>query len=153
MSSVQVGIAMTIFGVTGVIAQLWFYPWFAAKHGTMWSLRYSILPCPVTYGGAGLLTLFPFPWIGISTLLVLSTITRTMSLPSCIILITHGAPKDMLGFSQGAAQSAASLSRTLGPVVSGFIFTRLAHNTWFLLAGFALIGVFQSFTFRDEEED
>lgn len=65
-------------------------------------------------------------WVAWLILLVgftLQSIGFMSCLPMVTVFLTNVAPRDIQGLSQGTAQSLASLLRSIGPFVSGLVFT------------------------------
>lgn len=82
----------------------------------------------------------------------------TMSYPSNAILLANSAPsKEVLGTINGVAASTASLSRALGPVLSGFLFSYGGSSGYSVLAWWfsglmTIVGAFISYRITETSQ-
>lgn len=135
LTSTQVGVAMSILGVIGIMLQVFIYPRSNDKYGVLPLYRTFVYGFPVAYMLAPYLAIVPSttkppepasgPWVWISLCLVLLcfVVSRTFVLPATMILINNCSPHpSVLGTVHGVAQSVGSAARTLGPAVAGGLF-------------------------------
>ncbi|KAI9841329.1 MAG: hypothetical protein M1837_000762 [Sclerophora amabilis] len=159
----QVGFAMAILGVIGITLQLFVYPTISQRLGTVNSCRVFLLCFPIAYALAPFLALVPssnpassapasgfFVWLAISGVLFVQVLARTFALPATIILINNCSPHpSVLGTIHGIGQSVASLSRTVGPILGGWLYGvglryGIVGGVWWLLCLVAMFGCLAS---------
>ena len=154
----RIGLALAILGVIGITLQLLLYPRFSHKLGAALSYRISLLLFPFTYILAPYLSLIPsttkaphpvagiLVWAGITGILFIQVLARTFALPSAAILVNNCCPHpSVLGTVHGLGQSVSSATRTVGPILGGWIFGRglkigVVGMAWWFIAGIAIIG-------------
>ena len=154
----SIGTALAILGVIGISLQLLLYPRLSFRLGTIRSFRLSILLFPLSYFLTPYLAVLPssrappgqasgfFVWAGITLVLCVQVMARTFSLPASAILVNNSCPHpSVLGTIHGIAQSVSSLTRTVGPVLAGWIYgVGLARGAvglaWWCMAGIACLG-------------
>lgn len=138
----QVGMAMAILGSFGILMQLFLYPTVSARLGTLRSWRLFLQIFPLTYFLVPYLSLVPSVtapphakdgagvWLAIAAVLLLHVVARTFALPAQTILVNNCTPHpSVLGTVHGLAQSTSSLTKTLGPVLCGYVYgLGLDHN-------------------------
>lgn len=131
----SIGTALAILGVIGITMQLLLFPTVSFKLGTTRSFRWSLLLFPVSYFLAPYLAIVPssssppeqasgaLVWLGITLVLTVQVTARTFALPSTAILVNNCCPHpSVLGSVHGVAQSVSSLTRTVGPVLAGWLY-------------------------------
>lgn len=131
----EVGLAMAVLGVIGIVLQLAVYPWLAARLGTVTSWRVFLLFFPAVYFLVPFLSLVPsasapphakdgwLVWAAIVGVISLQVVGRTFALPAQTILVNNCTPHpSVLGTVHGIGQSVSSFARTVGPVVCGFLY-------------------------------
>ena len=131
----EVGMAMAILGCFGIFMQILLYPTVSARLGLVRSWRIFLCCFPLTYFAVPFLSLVPSLsppphakdgagiWIALSVLLFCHVTGRTFALPAQTILVNNCTPHpSVLGTLHGLAQSTSSLARTVGPVLSGYIY-------------------------------
>ncbi|EFX03310.1 major facilitator superfamily transporter [Grosmannia clavigera kw1407] len=131
----QVGLAMAILGSFGILMQLFLYPTVSGRLGTLRSWRLFLCLFPLTYFLVPYLSLVPGAspsphakdgptiWLAIAAVLLLHVVARTFALPAQTILINNCTPHpSVLGTLHGLAQSTSSLTKTLGPVLCGYLY-------------------------------
>ncbi|KAF2772418.1 MFS general substrate transporter [Teratosphaeria nubilosa] len=154
----SIGTALAILGVIGITMQLLVYPRVSFKLGTQTSFRLALCLFPVSYTLTPYLSLIPsttasphpasgpYIWTSISTLLAIQVLARTFALPSTAILVNNACPHpSVLGTVHGIAQSASSATRTLGPVVAGWLYgvglrRGVVGLAWWCMAFVAILG-------------
>ena len=155
LSSSRVGLATAIIGFIGFPLQLFLYPKFHAKFGTLKCYRIFLPFSSMAYTSVPYLVLLPnivyVVWPCLTFVLSLQVISRTFALPGAIILINNSCPDPrVLGTIHGVAQSVSSAARSLGPLVGGWALGQGLKNNmvgavWWAMAIAALIGWCVSF--------
>jgi MFS family permease len=154
----SIGTALAILGVIGISMQLLLFPTLSFKLGTTRSFRLSLLLFPFSYLLAPYLAVIPssvvapeqasgaWVWLGITIVLAVQVTARTFALPSTAILVNNCCPHpSVLGSVHGIAQSVSSFTRTVGPVLGGWLYgVGLNKGTvglaWWCMSCVALVG-------------
>ena len=131
----DVGFAMAILGCIGIAMQLLLYPMVSARLGIMRSWRIFLCCFPLGYFAMPYLSLVPSDsaaphakdgvliWLAISAVLLCHVTGRTLVLPAQTILVNNCTPHpSVLGTLHGIGLSTSSLARTLGPMLSGYLY-------------------------------
>lgn len=153
-----IGTALAVLGVLGISLQLLVYPRVQFWLGTIPSYRLSLLLFPISYFLAPFLAIVPSTlppphqaagaaiWLGITFVLVFQVTARTFALPSTAILVNNCCPHpSVLGSIHGIGQSVSSATRTVGPVLAGWVYG-LGLNwgvvglAWWMMCGIAVVG-------------
>ncbi|CAK3893326.1 membrane [Lecanosticta acicola] len=155
-----IGTALAILGVIGITLQLLLFPRLSFRLGTLRSFRLSLCFFPFSYFLAPFLAIIPttmeaphqasgtLVWIGITFVLTIQVIARTFALPSTAILVNNSSPHpSVLGTIHGIAQSVSSATRTIGPVLFGWIYgvgleKGIVGTAWWSMACVAIVGAF-----------
>jgi hypothetical protein len=155
----RIGVALAILGVIGISLQMILYPRLNARLGTTRSYRMSLLIFPITYFLVPYLALIPSStkaplpvagiavWAGITGILFIQVFARTFALPAATILVNNCCPHpSVLGTVHGLGQSVSSATRTVGPILGGWIFGRglkvgIVALAWWFIGGISVIGV------------
>ncbi|OAA61944.1 major facilitator superfamily transporter [Niveomyces insectorum RCEF 264] len=163
----EVGMAMAILGVFGILLQLLLYPAVSARLGTVRSWRLFLCCFPVTYCVVPFLSLVPSAappphaktgvavWLAIAAVLLCHVVGRTFALPAQTILVNNCTPHpSVLGTLHGVAQSTSSLARTVGPMLCGYLYgLGLQHGlvgaVFWGLSGVAVCGFVASLLVRE----
>lgn len=153
-----IGTALAILGVIGISMQLLLFPRVSFRLGTTRSFHLSLLLFPIAYFLAPYLSVIPswstapaaasgpLIWIALTVVLLVQVTARTFALPSTAILVNNCCPHpSVLGTVHGMAQSVSSATRTVGPVLAGWIYgVGLNRGTvglaWWCMSGLALVG-------------
>lgn len=154
----SIGTALAILGVIGISMQLLLFPTLSFKLGTTRSFRLSLLLFPFSYLLAPYLAVIPsstsppeqasgaWIWLGITLVLAVQVTARTFALPSTAILVNNCCPHpSVLGSVHGVAQSVSSLTRTIGPVLAGWLYgvglnKGVVGLAWWCMSCVALVG-------------
>jgi len=133
LRSSTIGLWLSVFGVGGILLQLFAYPRMQAAIGTLGVFRISLVLFPLVYAMAPYLSLLPangpIRWLGLGTVICGQIMARTMAIPSTVILLTESAPaKNVLGTVHGAGSMVSSLTRAVGPAVGGMVFAWGVHT-------------------------
>ncbi|KAL2128049.1 hypothetical protein VTI74DRAFT_9779 [Chaetomium olivicolor] len=126
---------MAVLGIIGIALQIVVYPPLSARLGTLGSFRVFLLLFPFVYILVPYLSLVPsasppphakdgiLVWIAIVAVISLQVIGCTFALPAQTILVNNCTPHpSVLGTVHGIGQSVSSFARTVGPVLSGFLY-------------------------------
>ncbi|KAH9828461.1 putative membrane protein [Teratosphaeria destructans] len=154
----SIGTALAILGAIGIILQLLLYPRVSFALGTQTSFRLSLCLFPLAYTLAPYLSIIPSTtaapgpatgpsvWAALATVLAIQVLARTFALPSTAILVNNACPHpSVLGTVHGIAQSVSSATRTLGPVLAGWLYgvglgVGVVGLAWWCMAVVAVAG-------------
>ncbi|MCJ1400310.1 hypothetical protein MMC11_003515 [Xylographa trunciseda] len=154
----SVGFAMAVLGTIGITLQLAVYPRVNALLGTLRSYRIFLCFFPITYFLAPYLAVVPssssppaqasgfLVWLALGGVLFIQVLGRTFALPANTILVNNCSPHpSVLGTIHGIGQSVSSASRTVGPVLGGWLYgvglqKGVVGGVWWGLAGMAMVG-------------
>ncbi|KAI2777772.1 MFS general substrate transporter [Daldinia loculata] len=164
LRSSTIGIWLSIFGVGGILLQLFIYPRLQARIGTRGVFRIALFLFPVTYAAAPYLSLLAgngedgARWVFLGFVVCAQIMARTMAIPSTVILLTESAPsKTVLGTIHGAGNMLASLARAVGPAVGGYVFAMGVEEGviglvwWLYLVAIALSALAWSYIIEKDE--
>lgn len=154
----SIGTALAILGVIGISLQLLLYPRLSFHLGTATSYRLSLCLFPLAYFLAPFLAVVhssrapPYQasgillWLSITIVLCVQVMARTFALPAAAILVNNSCPHpSVLGTIHGIAQSVSSATRTVGPVLFGYVYglglgDGVVGTAWWGMAGVAVFG-------------
>lgn len=154
----SIGTALAILGVIGISLQLLLYPRLSFYLGTVTSYRLALCLFPLSYFLAPFLAVVhsstspphqasgALVWLSITLVLCVQVMARTFALPSAAILVNNSSPHpSVLGTLHGIAQSVSSATRTIGPVLVGYLYglgLSKGHVglAWWVMAGISLLG-------------
>ncbi|KAI0015096.1 major facilitator superfamily domain-containing protein [Xylariomycetidae sp. FL0641] len=180
-----IGVSLSIAGLFTILFQLFLFRPLKARLGNVGSYRGSLLGFAVT------MALMPFVgyvdshspfglgdskiwlYVEVGIILVIKNICAVGGLSSVMLLITNSAPShSTLGTLNGIAQTLSAAGRSVGPFLSGGLYTVSTHVqpkgealAWGVFAGIALIGWIGSYAihgaglestddgYEDDEED
>ncbi|KAI0105119.1 major facilitator superfamily domain-containing protein [Nemania sp. FL0031] len=156
LRSAIIGIWLSVFGIGGILLQLFIYPRLQKRIGTRGVFRIALFMFPVTYVAAPYLSLLAGDhgarWVFLGFIVCAQIMARTMAIPSTVILLTEAAPaKTVLGTVHGAGNMLASLARAVGPAVGGYVFALgvdegvIGLVWWLYLVGVALCALAWSY--------
>src|SRR5436305_6701973 len=120
----SIGFILSVQGIYSMIAQIFLFPFIVRLLGVSGTFRLAVMSYPLLNFLVPYLVLLPpkSRMVGIWACLIWKVTAAMLSYPSNAILLANSAPSMLvLGAINGIAASAASLSRTFGPTVSGFI--------------------------------
>ncbi|KAF2837542.1 MFS general substrate transporter, partial [Patellaria atrata CBS 101060] len=167
LTPARIGAALAILGVIGISLQLLFYPWASTRFGTLATYRTVLWLFPLTYTLTPFLSLIPSTtsppspsagfriWLGIAAVLAIQVTARTFALPGTTILVNNCCPHpSVLGTVHGVGQSVSSATRTIGPVVGGWVFgyglrVGVVGVAWWGLAALAVLGAVAGWFVRE----
>ncbi len=163
----QVGTAMSILGVIGIVLQLLVYPRSNDNYGVLPLYRAFVYGFPIAYLLAPYLAIVPSTaappkpasgpllWVALCVILGIFVVSRTFVLPATMILINNCSPHpSVLGTVHGVAQSVGSAARTMGPAIAGFLFGTglnigIVGLAWWVLAIAGALAVLTSMWVRE----
>ncbi|KAF7562361.1 hypothetical protein G7046_g1769 [Stylonectria norvegica] len=160
----EIGISLSLAGLATILFQAFLFQTFKARMGNLGTYRIGLLGIGVS------MVLMPWvgylddaPWFGVGSgmmwlyselgvVLIIKNICAVGGLSSVMLLITNSAPSNAsLGALNGIAQTLSALGRSIGPFVSGGLFTLSTRIhpkgealAWTLFGGLALAGWFGS---------
>jgi hypothetical protein len=163
----SMGTALSILGFIGISLQLLVYPRLNFRFGTVASYRAALVLFPIAYVLTPYLAVIPSAtptpgqasgpliWIAITIVLSIQVLARTFALPATAILVNNCSPHpSVLGTIHGIGQSVSAGTRTIGPIVAGWLYgigldRGVVGTAWWALAAFALIGAVAGRWVRD----
>ncbi|KAL3422666.1 MFS multidrug transporter [Phlyctema vagabunda] len=158
----DVGFAMSILGVIGILMQLFIYPRINARLGTVRSWRIFLYCFPIAYILVPYLSIVPSRsappaekdgwrvWVALCSVLFIQVTGRTFALPATTILVNNASPHpSVLGTMHGIGQSLSSAGRTIGPSLGGVFYgiglkTGVVGAVWWGLSGIAIVNIVAS---------
>ena len=154
-----IGFMLAVQGVYSMIAQLWLFPFVVRNFGTLRTFRFVLLVWPPLYLVVPYLVLLPAKLqMAAAYVSLISKITfHVMAFPATAILLANAAPSSkVLGSINGVAASTASLSRALGPTVTGFLHSKGLESGYSVLSWWAcgivcVIGAIESFWMEESD--
>ncbi|KAH8599929.1 major facilitator superfamily domain-containing protein [Bisporella sp. PMI_857] len=160
----QVGLALSVLGVLGLVMQWILYPRVVAQYGLLYPFRLSMWLYPVAYFSTPYLSLLPFDstgliWLGILTVQTAQVIGRTFALPATILLLNYSCPHpSLLGSVHGIGSAISGASRTLGSIMAGTfnsigLGNEMSGLAWWIFALVSLVGCLLSFTVEDNLDE
>ncbi|POR37649.1 Putative membrane protein, partial [Tolypocladium paradoxum] len=156
----KIGVSLSAAGLATIIFQAFLYQPLKARTGNLGTYRFALFGIAVS--------MVLMPWVGylddsplfglgsgrlwlyveLGVVLIIKNICAVGGLSSVMLLITNSAPSHAsLGTLNGVAQTLSALGRSIGPFVSGGLFT-LSINVrpkgealaWSVFGGLALVG-------------
>jgi hypothetical protein len=154
-----IGFMLAVQGVYSMIAQLWLFPFVVRHFGTLRTFRFVLLVWPPLYLVVPYLVLLPsvLQTAAVYLALITKITLHVIAFPSTAILLANAAPSSkVLGSINGAAASTASLSRALGPTITGLLHSKGLGSGYSIIAWWAcgivcVIGTIQSFWMEETE--
>lgn len=163
LRSSAIGLWLSVFGVMGILLQLFIYPRMQAHIGTLGIFRLALVIFPIVYAITPYLSLTVegvLRWVGLALVICGQIAARTMAIPSTVILLTEAAPaKNVLGTVHGAGNMLASLARAVGPAMGGVVFAWGVENGvvgavwWMYLVAVALVALAWTFALQRSADD
>ncbi|KAK3290224.1 MFS general substrate transporter-like protein [Chaetomium fimeti] len=165
-----IGVSLSLAGLATILFQLFVFQRLKTRIGNLGTYRYSLLGMAIS------MALMPWvnhlgnePILGLGTgkiwlygelgvILVLKNICAVGGLSSVMLLITNSAPShETLGTLNGIAQTLSAAGRSIGPFLSGGLFTLSTRVrpkgellAWGLFAGVTLFGWLGSLAIRNK---
>lgn len=159
LSTKTVGLMLMVQGFYSMMAQLVLFPFFVRTFGTLKAYRFALCVWPLLYLVVPYLILLPAKLrLPAAYLALICKITlHVITFPANAMLLANSAPSlTVLGSINGVAASTASLSRSFGPTVTGFLHShglKLGFSifSWWACAIVCALGAIESFWISDEE--
>lgn len=155
LSETSIGWIVSGQGVLQIIAQLVAYPWLSNRFGCLRVFRGAVFSYPILYFGIPYLSLLPSSLHapGIFIVILWKVCTQACTFPSLNVMISEVGDRKARGTLLGVSMSAASLSRGIGPIVSGVVHSsgsRLGYCglAWWLLSIISAGGGLESLFLR-----
>ncbi|OAX78231.1 hypothetical protein ACJ72_07465 [Emergomyces africanus] len=169
LSPREIGLSLAFAGIVTIVFQICIFGKLRDKMGNKWSYRASLLGFVISF------ILMPFVGykdpaaiagevskssvllaIELCVVLLVKTVATVAGLTSALLLITNSAPNNqVLGSLNGLAQTLAAAGRTVGPFLSGSLFTLATRvkpkgeaMPFGVFGGVAFIGFLLSFGIR-----
>ncbi|PTB35726.1 uncharacterized protein TrAFT101_010575 [Trichoderma asperellum] len=168
LSPTKIGISLSFAGLTTIVFQAFFFQPLKRRFGNLGTYRFALLGLSIA--------MITIPWVGyaddeplfglgtgtmwlfieLGAVLILKTICAVGGLSCVMLLITNSAPShNSLGTLNGVAQTLSALGRSIGPFVSGGLFTlsmgihpKGEALAWSLFGGLAFLGCIGSMFIR-----
>ncbi|KAI0468911.1 MFS general substrate transporter [Xylaria cf. heliscus] len=163
-----IGVSLSVAGIFTILFQLFLFPSLKGRVGNVGSYRGAL------FGFAVTMALMPFVgyvdskppfgfgnsriwlYVELGIILVVKNICAVGGLSCVMLLITNSAPSHAsLGTLNGIAQTLSAAGRSVGPFLSGSLFTASTHVhprgeilAWGLFAGIALSGWLATYAIR-----
>ncbi|OAL45684.1 MFS general substrate transporter [Pyrenochaeta sp. DS3sAY3a] len=165
LASPTIGIYLAIFGIAGILLQLFIYPRVHALVGTLGVFRLAGSIFPLAYIFAPFLALLSgelyAKWAAMAAVLFIQVMARTMAIPSSVLLLTETAPhRRVLGTVHGAGNTVSALASACGPAIGGMLLAKgieinmVGLVWWAWLCLVSLVAFAWSFTLdRDQKDD
>lgn len=153
LSTKSIGFMLAVQGVYSMVAQLGLFPYAVTKFGTLRTFRTVLIIWPVIYLCVPYLIILPscLQTPAVYLALMAKITFHVIAFPSSAILLANAAPSPLvLGTLNGFAASTASLSRALGPTVTGLLHARGLSSgysvlAWWSCAAVCTVGAIESF--------
>lgn len=160
LTTKAIGFMLAVQGVYSMIAQLWLFPCLVGRFGTLQTYRFALCVWPLIYLGTPYLILLPASLqIPSAYAALLCKITlHVIAFPSSQILLANASPSNVLGSVNGIAASTASLSRSFGPTITGYLHSKGLESgysilSWWVCGVFCVLGALESFWIKDEDSN
>lgn len=152
LSTKQIGFILSMQGIYSMIVTVFFFPLAVRRLGPLGLFRTLALSYPLLYFTTPYLVLLPdsLRTVGIYMIIIWKCTFANFAFPANAILLTNSAPSLLLlGTINGVAASTASLSRALGPTISGLLYSvglKLGYSglMWWFTGLVTIIGGFIS---------
>ncbi|KAJ9636281.1 hypothetical protein H2199_007956 [Coniosporium tulheliwenetii] len=145
INSARIGILFTLYGVAGIIFQLFLFPPVARRYGVLRCLRVSFCVAPVMYILTPFTALLPTTtsrMVCIFALMLFKGCANTFAFPGSTILLTNTANSlRVLGTLNGIATSVSAIGRAAGPAIGGALFTIGAERNYIVMPFWALAAI------------
>jgi MFS family permease len=129
LTSPMIGLYLSLFGIAGIILQLFIYPRLQQRMGTLGVFRVANAIFPLAYILAPYLVLLvdhnQMKWIPMAVVLFTQVMARTMAIPSSILLLTNATQhRSRLGTIHGAGNTLSAFASACGPAIGGVLLAR-----------------------------
>lgn len=129
LASPTIGLYLALFGIAGIIIQLFLYPWLHCSIGTVGMFRIASSLFPIPYMAAPYLVLSAnqgtIKWVAMAAILFIQVMARTTAIPSSILLLTESVPRrTVMGTIHSAGNTFSALASACGPAIGGVILAK-----------------------------
>lgn len=129
LSSPTIGLYLALFGIAGIVLQLFLYPRIHQRIGTISVFRLANAMFPIVYTLAPYLALLvnheAAKWLATAAVLFAQIMARTMAIPSSVLLLTDAAPhRKVLGTVHGAGNTLSAFASACGPAIGGVLLAK-----------------------------
>lgn len=141
LSTKTIGYMLAVQGFYSLFAQLFLFPFLVNRLGALRTLRLALFIWPPIYFAVPYLILLPSALqIPVAYVALLSKITlHVICFPAVALLLANTIPsKNVMGSINGLASSVASLSRALGPSITGLLHSLGLRSGYSIIAWWAL---------------
>lgn len=153
LTTKTIGFMLAAQGIYSMIAQLVLFPFVVRCFGTLNTYRFVLCIWPLLYLSVPYLVLLPpsFHLPAAYIALICKITLHVIAFPSNAMLLANSAPSlTVLGSINGVAASTASLSRSLGPTITGYLHSKGLELNYSVLSWWACgvvcsIGALESF--------
>lgn len=160
LSTKTIGYMLAVQGIYSLFAQIFLFPFLVKQLSALWTLRLALFIWPPIYFAVPYLILLPSALqMPAAYVALLSKITlHVCCFPAINILLANTIPsKNVMGSVNGLASSVASLSRALGPSITGLLHSqglRSEHSiiAWWALGIVCMIGAAESLFMEEPDK-
>jgi MFS family permease len=129
LASPTIGLYLALFGIAGIVLQLFIYPRIHQRIDTIGVFRLAHAIFPIAYILAPYLALLVdhglTKWFAMAAVLFTQIMARTMAIPSSVLLLTDAAPhRSVLGTVHGAGNTLSALASACGPAIGGVLLAK-----------------------------
>jgi MFS family permease len=129
LASPTIGLYLALFGIAGIVLQLFIYPRIHRRIDTVGVFRLAHAVFPISYILAPYLVLLVdhglAKWFAMAVVLFTQIMARTMAIPSSVLLLTDAAPhRSVLGTVHGAGNTLSALASACGPAIGGVLLAK-----------------------------
>jgi MFS family permease len=129
LASPTIGLWLALFGIGGIILQLFIYPRMHQRIGSLGMFQVASAIFPMAYLAAPYLVLLkdqgPAKWTAMAMVLFAQVMPRTMAIPSSVLLLTEAAPRrNVLGTVHGAGNTVSAFASACGPAIGGVLLAK-----------------------------
>jgi hypothetical protein len=160
LSTKNIGYMLAVQGFYSLFAQIYLFPFLTERLGTLRTLRLALFVWTPLYFAVPYLVLLPSALqVPAAYVALLGKITlHVICFPATNMLLANTVSSPtVLGSVNGLASSVASLSRALGPSITGLLHSKGLHSGFSIIAWWALgivcvIGAFESLLLQNTDQ-
>ncbi|OKL56004.1 hypothetical protein UA08_08670 [Talaromyces atroroseus] len=141
LSTKDIGYMLAVQGIYSMFAQIYLFPVLTERLGTLRTLRLALFTWTPLYFAVPFLVLLPSALqVPAAYVALLGKITlHVICFPATNLLLANTVSSpNVLGTVNGLASSVASLSRALGPSITGLLHSKGLHSGFSIIAWWAL---------------
>lgn len=160
LSTKTIGYMLAVQGFYSLFAQLYLFPFLVGRIGALLSLRLALFIWIPLYFVVPYLILLPSALqVPAAYVALLGKITlHVICFPAVSMLLANAITSpSVMGSVNGFASSVASLSRALGPSITGYLHSKGLHSGFSIIAWWALglvciVGAFESLCMQETDK-